>query len=395
MRTLNDLNVEGKKTFVRVDYNVPLEGGKIVSDARIQATLPTLRALVEKKARIILAAHLGRPKGKKAATYSLRPCAEHLSKILAQPVEFVEDCIGPEVKAKIDALEPGAILMLENLRFYPGEEKPDDHPEFVEKLRELADVYINDAFAVSHRKHASVYQVPILFKDQAAFGLLMEKEIQVLGQDLINEPKRPFYAVIGGSKVSTKLGVLKALLKKVDGLMLGGGLAYTFLKAKGAKVGKSLVENDFIEEAKAVLELAQERGVKIELPIDVLASKSYDGSAPAQSMDLEIGIPDDQEGVSIGPGTQAAWIKILSKVKTVFWNGPLGIYEVEAFAGPTEGFAKGVSELDAVKIAGGGDCVAAIGKAKLEKGFTYLSTGGGAALEFIEKGTLPGIEAIQ
>lgn len=394
MRTLNDLNVEGKKTFVRVDYNVPLEDGKIVSDARIQATLPTLRSLLEKKACIIIAAHLGRPKGKKAPEFSLRPCAEHLSKILAQPVEFVEDCVGPDVKAKVDALKPGSILMLENLRFYPGEEKPEEHPEFAEQLKELADVYINDAFAVSHRKHASVYQVPMLFKDQAAFGLLMEKEVQVLGQDLINEPKRPFYAVIGGSKVSTKLGVLKALLKKVDGLMLGGGLAYTFLKANGAKVGKSLVEDDFIEEAKDVMELAKERGAKIELPIDVLASTSHDGSAPARSIDLEIGIGDDQEGVSIGPGTQAAWLKILADVKTVFWNGPLGIYEVEAFAGPTEGFAKGVSELDAVKIAGGGDCVAAIGKAKLEKGFTYLSTGGGAALEFIEKGTLPGIEAI-
>ncbi len=395
MRTQKKLDVKDKKTLVRVDYNVPMSEGEIVSDARIKATLETLRALIEKGARVIIISHLGRPKGKVNPALSLKPCAERLQQLLGQKVTFIKECVGEKAKAAVNSLESGSVLMLENARFYPGEEKPEDHPEFGQALFELGDVYVNDAFAVSHRKHASVYMVPKLFKEKAAFGLLMEKEVTVLGKDLIKSPKRPFFAVIGGSKVSTKLGVLKALLNKVDGLMLGGGLAYTFLKARGVKVGKSLVEDDFIDKAKEIMKLADEKGVELLLPIDVLASKSFDGSKPVQSVDLEAGIGKDEEGVSIGPGTQNAWLKKLAGVKTIFWNGPLGIYEIDAFAGPTEGFAKGLSSLDAVKIAGGGDCIAAIGKAKLESGFTYLSTGGGAALEYIEKGTLPGIEAIR
>jgi len=394
MRTQKDLDVRDKKTLVRVDYNVPMSEGKILSDARIRATIETLKELIEKKARIIIVSHLGRPKGKVSTELSLKPCAEHLEKLLGQKVAFVEECVGHKAKAAVDKLEPGCVLMLENARFYPGEEKPEEHPGFARALFELAEVYVNDAFAVSHRKHASVYTVPKLFKQRAGFGLLMEKEVTVLGKDLIQSPARPFFAVIGGSKVSTKLGVLKALIDKVDGLMLGGGLAYTFLKAKGVKVGKSLVEDDFIDEAKEIMKRADEKGIKLLLPIDVLASESYDGSCPARPVDLEMGLPEKEEGVSIGPGTQNAWLRALKNVKTIFWNGPLGIYEVEAFAGPTEGFARGLAGLEAVKIAGGGDCIAAIGKAKLESGFTYLSTGGGAALEYIEKGTLPGIEAI-
>ena len=317
---IQDLDVSQKKILLRVDYNVPLQDGSIVDDMRIQATLPTIKLLIEKGAKVILMSHMGRPKGKKDPSLSLQVCAKRLGELLDRQVDFVDDCVGESVKKKIESMQEGSILLLENLRFYEAEEKPESDPQFAKELASYGDLYVNDAFAVSHRKHASVYEVPKLFQ-QAAAGLLMEKEIVYLS-DKVLHPAKPFYAILGGAKISTKLGVVKALLDKVDGLMIGGAMAYTFFKAQGKKVGNSLVEDEFIPAAKEILE----SGKNLFLPVDVLAAKV--GTTDTQ---VVTEIEDGYEGVSIGPKTVEEWTQELKQAKTVFWNGPLGIFENEAF----------------------------------------------------------------
>jgi phosphoglycerate kinase len=380
---MTQLDVSQKKILLRVDYNVPMKDGQIADDMRIQATLPTIKYLIDKGAGVILMSHMGRPKGKKDLALSLQVCAKRLGEHLKKGVVFVDDCIGSKVKKAIDALPQGGVLLLENLRFYSAEEKPESDPHFAKELASFGDLYVNDAFAVSHRKHASVYEVPKLFK-QAAAGLLMEKEIEFLSEKVL-DPKRPFYAILGGAKISTKLGVVKALLDKVDGLMIGGAMAYTFFKAQGKKVGQSLVENDFVAAAKEILD----SGRPCFLPVDVLAAKV--GTTEVQIVSE---IEEGYEGVSIGPKTVEAWKRQLQEAKTVFWNGPLGIFENEAFARATFQMAEIVAHLNATTIAGGGDVVAAINQSGFANQFSHLSTGGGASLELIEFGTLPGIEVL-
>lgn len=391
-KQLDDIQLDGKRVCLRVDYNVPFdEKGAIADDSRITATLPTIKYLMQKGCSIVLLSHLGRPKGKVDKSLSLKPVAEHLSALLGKPVEFISD-IEPVRK-----LEKGEIVMLENLRFYPGEEKPESDLTFANKLKAWGDAYVNDAFAVSHRKHTSVWSLPKLFSGDAAAGLLLEKELEHLNQITTN-PKRPFFAVIGGSKVSTKLGVIEALLKKVDGMMVGGGLAYTFLKAKGIDIGSSLVEDDLLEKAKETLTSAEAKGIELLLPVDLLVSDDIDGRKEAKVVSAIEGVPKGASGVSIGPETVKLWREKLAVAGTVFWNGPLGIYEMEPYQGPTIEFARRLGELKsdtgALTVAGGGDCIAAIHKARVSDQFSYLSTGGGATLELLEFGTLPGVDAL-
>jgi len=388
VKRLDQIDIDNKAVCLRVDYNVPFkEDGSIADDSRITATLATIKYLREKGCGIVILSHRGRPKGKRDEALSLRPIAEHLGHLLNTKVTLQSE-LEPACKPA-----QGEIMMLENLRFWPGEEKPESDPDFASKLAAFGDAYVNDAFAVSHRKHTSVWSLPKLFPSLAAAGLLMEKELEELGR-LTHNPERPFYAVIGGSKVSTKLGVIEALLGKVNALMIGGGLAYTFLKAKGIDVGTSLVEDDLLEKAKETLESAETKGVKIHLPIDLLVSEDIDARAPARRVDTAaIG---SCSGVSIGPKTVEAWSKELVSAKTVFWNGPLGIYEMEPYRGPTIDFAHKLAEnREALTIAGGGDCIAAIHAAGVAGSFGYLSTGGGATLELLEFGTLPGVEVLK
>lgn len=388
VKRLDQIDVNDKAVCLRVDYNVPFkEDGSIADDSRILATLPTIKYLRDKGCGIVVLAHLGRPKGKRDASLSLKPIAEYLGNLLNKEVALQDDLEPARKPVK------GEILMLENLRFWQGEENPESDPEFTKKLAAFGDAYVNDAFAVSHRKHASVWSLPKLFTGCAAAGLLMEKELDELSR-LTDNPKRPFFAVIGGSKVSTKLGVIEALLGKVDGLMIGGGLAYTFLKAKGIDVGSSLVEDDLIEKAKETLASAAAKKITIHLPIDLLVSDDIDAKAPARAVDVAaIG---SSSGVSIGPKTVEAWSEELDKAATIFWNGPLGIYEMEPYQGPTVDFAHKLAEKKkALTIAGGGDCIAAIHAARVADRFSYLSTGGGATLELLEFGNLPGVEVLK
>lgn len=387
-KTLSELPLENKRVCLRVDYNVPFdESGTIIDDSRIRATLPTIKYLLEKGCGIVLMSHCGRPRGKKDPQFTLKRVASYLENLIGRSVKFI-DSLTPVLP-----VENGEIVMLENLRFYPGEEKPESDPAFADRLAAWGEVYVNDAFAVSHRKHTSVYALAQKFAGRAAMGLLLERELQELGV-VFNDPVRPFFAVIGGSKVSTKLGVIEALLKKVDGLMVGGGLAYTFLKARGVSVGNSLVEEDFVKKAEETLASAEARGVEFLLPIDLLVSRDVKAQEPAIAVDITEGVPDGAEGVSIGPKTVEAWGEKLKSVKTVFWNGPLGIYEMAPYQGPTLAFARKMSELSAFTLGGGGDCVAAIHKAGVADRFTYLSTGGGATLELLEYGSLPGVDAL-
>jgi phosphoglycerate kinase len=411
--TVKDLNVRGKRVLVRVDYNVPMEekDGQMVinDDTRIKETLPTLELLIQQGARVILMAHLGRPKGQRDPSLSLRPVAAKLADMLGRPVAFVDDCIGEKVEKTANALQPGDVLLLENVRYHNEEEAND--PAFAEKLAKVADIYVNDAFGAAHRAHAStegVARVVAKRGGQCAAGLLMERELKFLGDEL-NTPQRPFVVILGGAKVSDKIKVINKLLEKADSILIGGAMAYTFRLATGSKVGKSLVEPDKTDMAVAALEKAKSRGVQFLLPADnvvatpVKTDKLNKKGKPV--IDLTnprvnggIDIPDAEEGVDIGPATAKSFNEVVGKAKTILWNGPMGIFEDPRFAEGTFSVARAVVDATqkngAKSIIGGGDSVKALNKAKLGDKVTFMSTGGGASLEFLEGQTLPGVAAL-
>jgi phosphoglycerate kinase len=388
--TIEDIDVRGRKVFCRVDFNVPLsEQGEIEDDTRIRAALPTIRHIVENGGRLILASHLGRPKGKANPKYSLAPVAPHLSRLLDRPVTMAEDCIGDTVKNQIDSMADGDILLLENVRFYPGEEKND--PEFCRQLAEGMDLYVNDAFGTAHRAHASTEGVAHLLKPAVA-GFLMGKELKYLAGALA-DPKRPFVAILGGAKVSDKIPVIENLIDKVDTLMIGGGMAYTFLKAQGIEVGKSLVDQERLELSGQLMKLAEEKGVKFLLPTDHVIAAEFKADAEHKICDNQNFEPGWM-ALDIGPNTIEAYSKELANAGTVVWNGPMGVFEFESFAKGTFAIAQALADSDATTIIGGGDSVSAVNKSGLDDKMTHISTGGGASLELLEGKELPGIAAL-
>lgn len=388
-KTVRDVDFKGKRVFVRVDYNVPMDkAGKITDDTRIRATLPTLNFLLDQGASLVLAAHLGRPKGAPAPEFTLAPVAIHLSSLLGREVKFAADCVGPVADSAAGALKSGEVLMLENLRFHAEEEKND--PAFAKGLAALAAVAVNDAFGVSHRAHASVEGITKFIPTVA--GLLMEKELDFLGR-AVTEPDRPYAAIIGGAKVSDKIGVIANLLTKVDVLLIGGGMANTFFAAQGYAIGKSLVETDKIPLAKTLLTQAKESGVKLLLPTDVVVADKFAADATHRVTAVDA-IGPDEMALDIGPATSAAFALALVGAKTIVWNGPMGVFEMDAFAKGTEAVARAVANSDAVSIVGGGDSVAALEKVGLADSITHISTGGGASLEFLEGKILPGVAAL-
>lgn len=388
-KSIRDIDFKGKRVFVRVDYNAPMDkAGNITDDTRIRATLPTLNFLLDQGASLVLAAHLGRPKGGPAPEFSLAPVAAHLSSLMGRKVKFAADCVGPVATSAAEALQPGEVLMLENLRFHPEEEKND--PAFAKGLAELADVAVNDAFGVSHRAHASVEGITKFLPMVA--GFLMEKELDFLGR-AVTDPARPYAAIIGGAKVSDKIGVIANLLTKVDVLLIGGGMANTFFAAQGYSVGKSLVEPDKIPLAKDLIAQAKERGVTLLLPTDVVAADKFAADAAWRVTTVD-SIGAEEMVLDIGPSTGAAFGAALSGAKTIVWNGPMGVFEMDAFAKGTEAVARAVATSNAVSIVGGGDSVAALEKVGLAGSITHISTGGGASLKFLEGKVLPGVAAL-
>ena len=385
---LHDLDVDGKRVLVRVDFNVPIAGKKIADNTRIRAALPTIMALIRGGAKIILVTHLGRPEGFDP-NLSTEAIAVALSKLLGQRVKHIVDCIGVEVEGIVSELRSGDVLLLENIRFYEEETKNDS--DFAQTLAAHADFYINDAFGAAHRAHASTEGVTHHF-DQCAAGLLMEQEIEYLSKAL-HDPERPFVAILGGAKISDKIGVIENLLDKVNQLIIGGGMAYTFLKARGLPVGNSIVELDKLDLAKELLQKASDRNLIVYLPQDHVIGREFDPNTEFQVISSQE-IPDGWSGFDIGPETVAKFSEIVDTAKTVIWNGPLGVYEFERFAQGTLEIARRVAESEAVSIVGGGDCVAAVHQAGVADQITHISTGGGASLEFLEGKQLPGIEAL-
>ena len=397
MRTLGDLTLAGKRVFMRVDFNVPLKDGRITDDTRIRAAVPSITTALEAGATVILASHLGRPKGKPVPEFSLRPVATHLAQLLGRPVAFASDCVGAAA-ADVIAATPGGVVLLENLRFHKGEEAND--PEFAKALAALADVYVNDAFGAAHRAHASTEGITHHVADAAA-GLLMHAEVSYLGRAL-TDPERPFVAILGGAKVSDKLQVIDNLLGKVDALLIGGAMAYTFLRARGVDTGKSLVEEHLLDTAKELDARAREAGVRLELPIDHVVAPSLSADAPTRTLDLDTpAVPTDGSsigtdmGLDIGPKTVARYREIIEAARTVVWNGPMGVFELAPFAAGTMGVAAAVAEVDGTTIIGGGDSVAAVAQAGVADRMTHISTGGGASLEFLGGQTLPGVAALE
>jgi phosphoglycerate kinase len=390
---VEDLNTAGKRVIVRVDFNVPLKDGKVESDKRLKESLPTIEYLRKKGAKVILMSHLGRPDGKRVADMSLRPVADALAGLLGAPVAFAEDCVGPAAEQAVAALAPGGVLLLENLRFHAEEEEND--PAFAKQLAALADLYVNDAFGSAHRAHASTEGIT-RFVPQAASGFLMKKELDYLGGALA-DPKRPFVAVIGGSKVSSKIDVIKSLLPRVDKLLIGGGMTYTFLKAQGLEVGKSIVENDKLDLARSLL---AEAGGKLELGTDFVVTDKLDFKARTVGALKTVGkdaIPADWEAVDVGPATVATFSQVLLGAKTIIWNGPVGVFEIDATAKGTMAVAEALAKATAAgatTIIGGGDSASAVKKAGVASKVSHVSTGGGASLEFLEGKVLPGVAAL-
>jgi len=391
--TIQDLDLRGKRVFIRVDFNVPLKDGVVTDDTRIRETLPTLKLAIEKGGRLVLASHLGRPKGGPDAKYSLKPAAKKLEQLLGKPVAFAADCVGPDAEGKSKALKDGDVLVLENVRFHPEEEKNDEG--FSKQLAALCDgVFVCDAFGSAHRAHASVVGITKFVK-QAAAGLLMEKELAYIGKAISN-PTRPFVAILGGAKVSDKIEVVENLMKIADAMLIGGGMAYTFLKAQGVCVGKSLVEEDKLDLARKILADVKQKNFRLLLPLDNVVTPEFRADAPTKIVEVSA-IPADQMGLDIGPKTIAAYSAEISKSKTIVWNGPMGVFEMPAFAKGTLAIAQAVAAATtagATSIVGGGDSVAAIHQSGLASRISHISTGGGASLEFLGGRKLPGVEAL-
>jgi phosphoglycerate kinase len=388
-RSIRDLDVSGKTVLVRVDYNVPLDSEGHVADAtRIVATLPTITYLQEHGAKIVLLAHFGRPKGQVDPKYSLKPVAEELSRQLGTDVPLAPDCVGPEVERLVKQLQPGQAILLENVRFHAEEEQND--PAFSKQLASLGDLYVNDAFGAAHRAHASTAGIAAYLPSAA--GFLMHKELEVLG-GILESPKRPFVAIVGGAKVSSKLGVLESMLQRVDKLLIGGGMANTFLKARGLEVGKSLLEADLVETAADLDRRAKEQGVELLLPVDVVVTDKVAPDGRAETVDAAA-VPADRAIVDIGPKARDAYARAVEGVGTILWNGPMGVFEIPAFAEGTKAIAQALARSSAVTVIGGGESVAAVEQLGLADKMTHISTGGGASLELLEGRELPGVAAL-
>ena len=389
-KTVQDVDVHGKKVLLRCDFNVPQdkETGAITSDKRIVAALPTIRYLLDKGAAVIACSHLGKPKGERRPELSLAPVAKRLSELLDRPVLFAADTVGPDAKAKAAALKPGEILLLENTRFEPGETKND--PALAKELASLAELFVSDAFGTVHRAHASTVGVASYLP--AVSGFLVAKELEVMGRAL-DDPKRPFVAVLGGAKVSDKINVINNLLNKADTIIIGGGMAYTFAKAQGGSIGQSLLEADKQEYALEMFAKAKEKGVKLLLPVDTLAAKEFSPDAEPVAVDA-MAIPDDMQGLDIGPKTVELFCNAVKGAGTIVWNGPMGVFEFDAFAGGTRAMAQALAESGAVTIVGGGDSAAAVEQLGFADRITHISTGGGASLEFLEGKELPGVACL-
>ena len=389
MKSICDLTLRGRRLFLRVDFNVPLGGGRVCDDTRILETLPTVRLALDQGARVVCASHLGKAKGKRKPELSLAPVAVRFAELLGRPVRFVDDCVGPEAAKAADALAPGEALLLENLRFHAGEEAND--PRFAAELAALADVYVDDAFGAAHRAHASVVGVPAIVKEKGA-GLLLEKEVRELSRLL--EPERPFAAILGGAKISGKIDTLRVLSRRADVLLVGGGMANHFVRALGLSVGRSLLEADKVPLAREILDFCKEAGKTIALPSDFVVAKSPDDGDGAKTVSINK-IPDDLMALDVGPRTLEQFARLLGPAKTIFWNGPMGVFEKPPFDAGTMGIAKIVAASPAVTVVGGGESVQAAHAAGLADRFTHVSTGGGASLEFLAEGKLPGIEALE
>jgi phosphoglycerate kinase len=391
--SITDLDLKGKRVFLRVDFNVPLDDGQVGDDTRLRASLPTIQYAIDAGATVVLASHLGRPKGRANPQFTLRPVAERLAALLGRPVTFVEDCIGDEAKRTIERVHAsgaGGVVLLENLRFHPEEEK--NEPQFAAALASLADLYVDDAFGAAHRAHASVEGITHHVR-KAAAGLLMEQELRYLGHALAS-PERPFVAILGGAKVSEKIDVIQNLLGKVDRLLVGGAMAYTFFKSRGVPIGRSLVEDDKLDEARAIEAAAAGRTVRFELPVDHVVTDRIEAGTANEV--LEIGDPriGNRYGVDIGPATIKGYEALLADARTVIWNGPMGVFEIEVFAAGTNAVARAVANVRGTTIVGGGDSIAALRKSGMADRVTHISTGGGASLEFLAGRTLPGVAAL-
>jgi phosphoglycerate kinase len=389
--TIRDLELAGKKVLMRVDFNVPIREGRVDNDKRIVAALPTVRYVLDRGAAVILMSHLGRPKGEVKPEFSLAPVRESLEELLGRSVRFVADCVGPEVERAAAALQPGDVLLLENLRFHPGEQKPEREPDFAERLAGLGDCYVNDAFGTAHRAHASMVAVAERF-DRRAAGFLMEKELDYFGKALAS-PARPFLALLGGAKVSDKILVLETMLDRVDALLIGGAMAYTFLAARGVGVGGSRVEQDRLELAGEILARSKGKQVDLLLPLDHVCGRDFSENTESMVTEGET-IPDGWMGLDIGPRTVESWAGRVRGSGTVVWNGPMGVFEWEPFASGTMALARACAESDAVTIVGGGDSASAAKRSGLADRFSHISTGGGASLELLEGKELPGVAAL-